>query len=772
MPTHDPSGADPEPSPSSLEDPGLLPFLPLLYVAWADGSLEPDELRLISARVSAAQGLAPAIRAALQRWLDPDRPPSATSLQGLLAAIRGAAGSWTASQRLNLTALGSELARRSGHVVSAAELEALRAIEEVLGVAGEEASRRLLAWRRPAPPKADLPSGFDPLAMTRLLDGARHELREEIRRLLSEPAFRPAAELSRAEYREQVLAGCRELAARSYGHLSYPTSCGGANDYEAFLAFFEILAFGDLSLLVKFGVQFGLFGGSILQLGTQRHHERYLRQVGALELPGCFAMTETGHGSNVHDLETLATYDAENEEFVVRTPHDGARKDYIGNAALHGRMATVFAQLHVGADAYGVHAFLVPIRDEAGNVLPGVRIEDCDEKMGLNGVDNGRLWFDDVRIPRDNLLDRFGQVSPEGLYTSSVPSSSKRFFTMLGTLVGGRLSVGLAALSASKTALTIAVRYTDRRRQFGPEGLAEMPVLNYLSLQRRLLPRLAATYALHFALHYAVRQFLETPAEDRRQVEGLIAGLKAIGTWHATDTLQTCREACGGQGYLAASRLPALKADTDVFTTFEGDNTVLLQLLARNLLTGLRKQFGDMSLFGLARHLAAQAEAAISETNPVVTRITDEDHLRDRSFYLAALRWRERRLLKSVARRVKRRIDEGMDSFHAVNECQDHLIETARAHVESLVAERFAEGIDACSEPELRQILEILLQLYALWRIEADRGWFLEHGYIESGKAEAIRRVVNKLCRELRPQAVPLVDGFGVPPAWLPPIAL
>ncbi len=768
MPTDEP-GTDPDPI---SEDPALLPFLPLLYVAWADGSLEPEELRLIGSRLDAARQLAPAVRATLRRWLDPERPPSATSLQGLLATIRGAAASWPASQRLNLTALGKELARQNGHDVSAATLEALKTIEEALDVPGEEASRRLLSWRRPAPPKAELRREFDPRAMTRPLDGARHELRDEIRRLLSEPAFGLVTEISRAEYRERVLAQCRELAARGYGRLSYPKSCGGAEDYEAFVVVFETLAFGDLSLLVKLGVQFGLFGGSILQLGTQGHHERYLPQVGTLELPGCFAMTETGHGSNVYDLETTATYDAARQEWIVRTPYDGARKDYIGNAALHGHMATVFTQLHVGADTHGVHAFLVPIRDAAGAPLPGVRIEDCGEKMGLNGVDNGRLWFDDVRIPRDHLLDRFGQVSPEGVYASSIPSPSRRFFTMLGTLVGGRLSVGLAALSASKTALTIAVRYTDRRRQFGSEGMAETPVLDYLSMQRRLLPSLAATYALHFALHDAVRRFLETPIEDRREIEGLIAGLKAVSSWHGTETIQTCREACGGQGYLTASRLPALKADTDVFTTFEGDNTVLLQLLAKGLLTGYKKQFGDMSLLGLARYLAAQAGEAISETNPVIKRITDEDHLRGRDFYRAALRWRERRLLSSAARRIKRRIDSGMDSFQAVNECQDHLIETARAHVESLVAARFAEGIDACPEPELRQVLETLLQLYALSRIEADRGWFLEHGYIESGKAAAIRAVVNKLCRELRPQAVPLVDAFGVPPAWLPEIAV
>ena len=173
---------------------------------------------------------------------------------------------------------------------------------------------------------------------------------------------------------------------------------------------FETLAMGDLSLLVKCGVQFGLFGGAILHLGTEAHHERYLRDVATLELPGCFAMTETGHGSNVQALETTATYDPERDELVVHTPHDDARKDYIGNAARDGRMAVVFAQLSAGGSERGVHAVLVPIRDEDGNALPGVRIEDCGAKLGLNGVDNGRIWFDHVRVPRESLLDRYARL--------------------------------------------------------------------------------------------------------------------------------------------------------------------------------------------------------------------------------------------------------------------------------------------------------------------------------------------------------------------------
>ena len=145
------------------------------------------------------------------------------------------------------------------------------------------------------------------------------------------------------------------------------------------IAAFETVAFHDLSLLIKMGVQFGLFGGSILQLGTERHHQKYLRDVGTLDLPGCFAMTETGHGSNVHELGTVARYDAQTEEFVVHTPHESARKDYIGNAAQHGRLATVFAQLEVGEERHGVHALLVPIRDEDGSPCAGVRIEACGE---------------------------------------------------------------------------------------------------------------------------------------------------------------------------------------------------------------------------------------------------------------------------------------------------------------------------------------------------------------------------------------------------------
>jgi acyl-CoA oxidase len=329
------------------------------------------------------------------------------------------------------------------------------------------------------------------------------------------------------------------------------------------------------------------------------------------------------------------------------------------------------------------------------------------------------------------------------------------------------VSVALGAMSAAKSALTIAVRYGSRRRQFGPAGGEEVPVLDYLSHQRRLLPRLAATYGLHFALRDLAERYVASPAGDRRQVESLAAGLKAFSTWHATDAIQTCREACGGQGYMAENRFAALKADTDVFTTFEGDNTVLFQLLAKGLLTGYRQQYGDMTLLGLVRYLGGRAATAAAELNPVVTRLTDEEHLRGRDFQLGALQWREDHLLGSLARRLKRRIEGGLDSFQALNECQDHALALAQAHVERVILARFTEGVDRCPDPRAAVALKTLCDLFALHRIDLDRGWFLEHGVLAGGKARAVRKLVNRLCGELRPHAVALVDAFAIPDALI-----
>ena len=126
--------------------------------------------------------------------------------------------------------------------------------------------------------------------------------------------------MTRDAFRERVKDVVVEMAATGQTGMGFPTEYGGGGDIGASFAAFETLAFGDLSVLVKVGVQFGLFGGAILQLGTKHHHDAYLADLITGKVMGCFAMTETGHGSNVQALGTVATYDAADPGVRDRDP--------------------------------------------------------------------------------------------------------------------------------------------------------------------------------------------------------------------------------------------------------------------------------------------------------------------------------------------------------------------------------------------------------------------------------------------------------------------
>ncbi|MEU1123073.1 acyl-CoA dehydrogenase family protein [Streptomyces sp. NPDC005899] len=628
----------------------------------------------------------------------------------------------------------------------------------------------------------------DVRALTEVLDGEYAEVRDLVRTNLVRYAsvLEEAEELGIDAFRERVRELVVDMAATGQTGMGFPAEYGGGGDVGASIAAFETLAFGDLSVLVKVGVQFGLFGGAILHLGTRRHHEAYLPDLVTGQLMGCFAMTETGHGSNVQALGTRARYDAAGQEFVITTPGDQSCKDYIGNAARHGELAVVFAQLEVDGKSRGVHAFVVPIR-AGGEVVPGVRIEDDGRKMGLNGVDNGRIRFDDVRVPREALLNRFADVTPEGVYESSIENPDRRFFTMLGTLVQGRVSVGGAGINAAKVALAIATRYAVRRRQFeATADTGEQLLLDYGLHQRRLLPLIARTYALHFAqdvvrthLH-DVFSGIEDDAQARRRLESRAAGTKALGTWHATRVVQECREACGGAGYLAVNRFAALKADTDIFTTFEGDNHVLLQLVAKGLLTHYASEFEDLDQLGTVRHVTGLAVETIMEktsAHKLLERVRDllpggdewdqEAGLLDSEYQLAMLRYREEHMLAGVARRLKRGIDQQRDPGTVFSQVQDHVIAVARAHVERLVLEAFVDKVRALPESGNRTALSLLCDLFALSTIEADRAWFMEHGRLTVQRSKSISREVNDLCRKVRPLAADLVDAWGIPAEML-----
>ncbi|SPM36003.1 acyl-CoA oxidase [Mycobacterium rhizamassiliense] len=615
------------------------------------------------------------------------------------------------------------------------------------------------------------------------LDGRFRDAKNHTREWLGQDQFRPHYTPNTVLARAKVLEQMKLIAAAGIPDEGFRKEHGGTGDVGAAITMIEMLAMSDLSLMVKAGVQWGLFGGAVENLGTERHHDPYVKKVISLELRGCFAMTETGHGSDVQSLETTATYDAETEEFIVNSPTPSARKDYIGGAAETATVAAVFAQLITTENGeqvnHGVHCVLVPIRDEEGNDLPGVTTTDCHYKGGLPGVDNGRIMFDHVRVPRVNLLNKYGDVAADGTYSSPVENPNRRFFTMIGTLIRGRVTVGGSAGNAARVALDIATRYALERRQFtAPDDEGEVLIMDYLVHQRRLFPLIARSYALQFAQNELVSkchdmQTSDFPdAEEQRELESRAAGLKAANTWHASKAIQEAREACGGAGYMAENRLIALRADTDVFTTFEGDNHVLTQLVAKELLTAYADDIKSMSPVDWVRFAAnTVGERVLKRTaaEKIMQTIVDtrqdseeEGSLFNRGTQVNMFEEREEYLLSSVARRLQGKSKE-MSAFDAFNAVQDHVLHAASAHIDRIVLEAFVAGIDSCENPEARELLDIVCDLYALSVIEEDKAWYIEHGYLSTGRAKAVTRGINDRCRALRPHARELVDGFGIP---------
>lgn len=599
------------------------------------------------------------------------------------------------------------------------------------------------------------------------------------RQIAADPEMQHIPGLTMQEQRERVFGQLHELVQRQAIQRAFPASVGGGDNHGGSIAAFEELVFADPSLQIKSGVQWGLFGAAILHLGTAEHHQKWLPDVLSLKLPGAFAMTEIGHGSDVASIGTTATYLPETEEFEIHTPYRAAWKDYLGNAALHGQAAVVFAQLITKDVNHGVHAFFVPIRTPEGEMLPGVGSEDDGFKGGLNGIDNGRLHFNRVRIPRTNLLNRYGDVAADGTYSSSIANPGRRFFTMLGTLVQGRVSLDGAAVNAQKLALAIALTYGNERRQFpGPDGKER--VLNDYGLhQRRLLPRLARTYAMQFAHERLLTVFDEVfsgknDSDDNREaLETLAAALKPLSTWAALDTLQECREACGGSGFIAKNRFVSLRQDLDIYVTFEGDNHVLLQLVGKRLLADYANSFKNiepkdalvkaakqqlinkLSRFGLRQ--VVQDVADLGQTARAV------DALQDSSVQQQLLADRVETMIAELAMALRDAKKQGAAAADAAFMQQQHkLIAAARAHAELLQWEAFTTALQQFSGDTLT-VLTWLRDLFFFDIVQQNAAWFLQQGRLSGQRLDAIEAYVTRLCGRLREQAADLVAAFELP---------
>ena len=737
--------------------PSVLQYIPFFFVIWSDDLLTVSEIAVVKKIIDEDQHLSIKERETLNNWLNTNKPPKPAEIKSWQRTISNSGIKLVEGDNHPLTSFSRKLISQNGdaHVFN----KDLSAIEINLGIQPNH-YHHLFEVEVVQEKTSDY---YNPKEIDQLLKGDfSHEI-DEFRDTLKNNILSWEIIKDKVVFREKVLSQVQYLAKKGYGAIAYPEPYGGTNNMMLYAAIFENLMYVDGSLTVKFGVQFGLFGGSVEKLGTKKHHDRYLKNIGKAQLLGCFAMTETGHGSNVRGIKTTATYNLKQDNITIHTPGKNDNKEYIGNA-LHGSMATVFAQLIVGGKNHGVHAIIVPIRNGEGQLMPGVSIEDNGYKLGLNGVDNGKIWFNQVQVPRENLLNRYGDIKPDGSYHSDIKNPNKRFFTMLGTLVGGRICVAKGALSGSKMALAIAVKYALNRRQFNDNvKIQEDLIMDYPSHQLRLTPAIAKTYVYQVTLDSLMRIYSDESITDKRKIETQAAGLKAIITWFANETIQECREACGGKGYLLENRIADLKADVDIFTTFEGDNTVLLQLAAKGIMSDFNSEFNSAGFAGVLKLLGTQISDKLVTINPLYATKVDKEHLYNPKFHKHAFDYRTRRLTYSVAMRIRDYIKKGVPSYQAFLKVQTHLLALGKAYSCELAYNTFLQFTETIEDEKNRQLFLKLGCLFALSEIREDASWFLEQGYLGATKSKAIRQRVERLSTEFRPHIEVLVDGFGIP---------
>lgn len=527
------------------------------------------------------------------------------------------------------------------------------------------------------------------------------------------------------------------------------------SDREAFMlrVFVDERSYADL--------HWNMFIPALEGQATKEQQEYWLPLARSMKIIGCYAQTELGHGSNVKGIETTATFNQAKDEFILESPTITSTKWWPGGLGKVATHALIQARLLLGKEDYGIHAFIVQVRDLENHIpLPGIIVGDIGTKYGNGGnntIDNGFLRFDSVCIPRKNMLMRISEVTNEGKYKKSdIPPQ-----ILYGAMVTAReIIISEAAINLSR-AVTIAVRYSAVRRQFGAsEGMPEEQVLNYVTQQQRLFPLLAAVYAFQFAAQWlrwlyedVQKRLQENDFSTLPEVHSCTAGLKALTTSVTAAGIEECRKLCGGHGYLCASGLPELYAAYLPSCTYEGENIILFREVGRILLRTFFDSQKGVTATGTTAYVSMSNKLNVQ--NCAV--IEGKDFLNE-AVLLHAFESRSLRLIQRCAKKIQQAMDfqAGLEAY------ADDIVEMAQAHCHLIVISKFFDRLqEEIPGSRVKEQLQMLYYLYAVSLMKQHVGEFLSTGYLTRAQANLVREQLHFLFSKVRPNAIALVDSFN-----------
>ncbi len=335
----------------------------------------------------------------------------------------------------------------------------------------------------------------------------------------------------------------REMGQLGFMGVLVPEIYGGAGlGYQEYITIIDEIAQVCGSIGLSVAAHNSLCTGHILQFGTEEQKQKWLPKLATAEWIGAWGLTETGTGSDAGGMDTMAALDG--DHWVLN-----GSKNWITHA-ISSEIAVVMARTGEKGDSRGMSAFVVE------NGTPGFSAGNKENKLGMRASETASLYFDNCRIPKNNILGQKG----EG------------FIQAMKILDGGRISIAALSIGIAKGAKNAAVTYADERQQFGKK------IRQFQGVSFKLAEMTTKIYGAELMTRHAAAL-----KEEGKPMTQESAMAKLYASEISTEVANEAVQVFGGYGYTKDYPVEKFYRDCKLCTIGEGTSEIQKVVISRNL---------------------------------------------------------------------------------------------------------------------------------------------------------------------------------------------